>query len=54
MYVYIKLEYPEDTRYGFEYEVGFYDPWKIFVTESKCKSQEKAANRVSYLNGGLK
>ena len=40
---------PDDTRFT----VGFYDPDGEWQQESWCTTDEKAAARCSYLNGGL-
>ena len=45
MYVYIRPE-PE------LWTVGFYNPDGKFISESDWDTQEEAAERVHYLNGG--
>ena len=45
MYVYIKSEPSLWT-------VGFYNPDGKFISESDWDTQEEAAERVHYLNGG--
>ena len=49
MYVYIQSEH---TQYGSLWTVGFYKPDGTFVPESDHITQELAAARVHYLNGG--
>ena len=47
MYVYIRSEPGVWT-------VGFYKPNGDFITESDYSSREEAAERVAWLNGGVK
>jgi len=52
-YVYVKQP-TANPHYKFEdsWTVGFYNPENEFVSESSHFSQEEAAQRVHYLNGG--
>jgi hypothetical protein len=45
MYVYIRSE-------KYLYTVGFYDPKGKWIPESDHDTEESAAKRVHYLNGG--
>ena len=52
-YVHVK-QLTAKPHYKFEdsWTVGFYNPENEFVSESSHFSQEEAAQRVHYLNGG--
>jgi hypothetical protein len=51
IWVFIQSEMPEDG-YGGLWTVGFYDPTGKWIPESDHDSEESAARRVHYLNGG--
>jgi hypothetical protein len=52
-YVYIRSEAPcADNDYHSLYTVGFYTPEGKWEPESDHSTQEAAANRVAWLNGG--
>lgn len=50
MYVYIESEHNSN---GSLWTVGFYTPDGKWISESDWCSQEDAAKRVHYLNGGV-
>lgn len=51
MYVYKQTE-PGTMYYNGLWTVGFYTPDGKWIPESDHNSQEEAAKRVHYLNGG--
>jgi len=52
MYVYIESEKWTERGYThYLYTVGHYNPDGVWIPESDHDSREKAAERVSYLNG---
>jgi hypothetical protein len=55
MYVYVQSESwtDEDGTRNNVYTVGFYDPTGRFIPESDHDNKNAAADRVSFLNGGI-